>query len=101
MYTASHCMKPGCLCTHTHGCERGWIWKEYDDQVVYIDRQGKRSTKTIKREGVVPCMNCDSERYEIWLTALTYEDYIEKLQKRGYGKKKAYENEENSKTRVL
>jgi len=97
------CEKPSCICTHTDGCNAGWIDVDYwvDSKYKVVDEfamiEGKR-----KYEGAIPCQNCDYERWEIWKTSQNSKEYAERLRARStYNRTKAYESEENSKTRTL
>lgn len=97
------CQNSSCICTHTDGCEAGWIFQDYwvDSRYKVVDEfamiEGKR-----KYEGVIPCRNCDPERWEIWKTSRNSREYHERLMARStHNRTKAYENEEKSKTRTL
>lgn len=85
-----HCGNAGCICTHTQGCERGWIWGKHLDEhgVIY--------------EGVSPCAICDPDRYELFLHAKNRYELMEKLRSRGkHQRSQAYNESEQSKTKVL
>jgi len=102
MRKGKHCGKPSCICTHTDGCEAGWVFVQYwvnahGDQCSEFDTINK-----IQKEAVVPCQNCDYDRWYIWKTSTTSEEYNERLRARGtHNRIKAYELEESSKTRIL
>ena len=97
-----HCGASGCICTHTDGCDKGWILgKYYEDRVVKLP-SGVNSTITETFEGVSPCPMCDPDRYEIFMTSKTRLELFERLRKRGtHQRAKAYEDDEKSKTRTL
>ena len=98
----THCGWVDCPCMHTEGCERGWIWKEYYDNKYVTNKDGTKTKQSIRREGVIPCQICDSERYEIYLSSKSSFEYHQKLQARSKAKKaKQYEESELSKTRTL
>lgn len=96
------CDRTGCICTHTDGCEAGWIWVEY-----WVDSRGVKCSEfanipKTRYEGVIPCKNCDYDRWVIWNTSTTSKEYGERLRARSlHNRTKAYENEEQSKTRTL
>lgn len=97
-----HCGKPICICTHTDGCDAGWITSDY-----WVDRDGVRceefdNIQKTKHTGAVPCKTCDYDRWYIWNTSTTTEQYHERLRARGtHTRIKAYETEESSRTRIL
>lgn len=97
------CENSSCICTHTDGCDAGWIQEDY-----WVDSRGKRVSEfamienKTKYEGVVPCKNCDFERWEIWNSSHNSKDYHERLRARStHNRTKAYEAEEKSRTRTL
>jgi hypothetical protein len=90
MNIENHCGNTGCICTHTLGCEKGWIYVKHLDE------------KYVEYEGVSPCPICDPDRYEIFLTSKSRAELFERLRARGtHTKRKAYDEGENSKTRTL
>lgn len=97
-----HCGKPNCICTHTEGCDNGWVMVEYwvaSNGVICSEFDNIEKTK---HEGAVPCKNCDYDRWHIYKTSATSEEYYERLRARGaHTRIKAYEIEESSKTRIL
>ena len=98
----NHCGVTGCICTHTQGCERGWIYGKYNEDKVVKLPNGVHSTVTETFEGVSPCPICDPDCYEIFLTSKSRLELFERLRKRGtHQRAKAYNEEENSKTRTL
>ena len=98
-----HCGRAGCLCTHTHGCECGWIWTEYvDEKIIKRNNSGARDVIRQTYQGVYPCPVCDPERHSLYLNSKSHEEYTEALRNRGtFKKKKAYEDNERSETRTL
>jgi hypothetical protein len=77
------------------------VWVQYVEEVKRV-RQGIPSVTLIDREGVRPCMICDPERYEIWLTSKSSQEYHDRLSARSSHQKiKAYEKDERDKTRTL
>lgn len=96
------CEQLGCICTHTENCEAGWIWIKY-----WVDARGQKCSEFAniqKREyeGVVPCKNCDYERWTLWNSMSSSKEYGEALRARSHTNRiKSYENEERSKTRTL
>jgi len=96
-----HCHRAGCICTHTEPCYGGWVWIQYVEEVKRMVK-GIPSVTLVDREGVRPCMICDPERYEIWLTSKSSHEYHERLSARSSHQKiKAYEKDERDKTRTL
>lgn len=97
-----HCGKPSCICTHTDGCDKGWINVQY-----WVDSSGNICSEfdnidKTQHEGAVPCENCDYEKWHIWKSSTTSEEYHERLRARGtHTRIKAYEIEESSKTHTL
>lgn len=96
------CEDSSCICTHTDGCETGWIDVQY-----WVDNRGVICSEfanipKFRYEGVVPCKNCDYERWKIYNTSATTKEYGERLRARSvHTRIKAYEKEEESKTRTL
>ena len=99
----NHCYRTGCICTHTDGCEYGWIWIEYvDEKVIKRNTSGARDVIRRKYDGVYPCPICDPDRYQLYISSKSREEYHEELGNRGtFKKKKAYEENERSETRTL
>lgn len=83
-------------------CEAGWIFMEN-----IAEGSSGQQTKTdninpAQSGGVVPCKDCNYERWHIWNTSATKEEYFERLRARGkHNRIKAYEIEEEHKTRIL
>lgn len=51
-----HCGRAGCRCTHTEGCDRGWV-----DVPSYTD---PRTLQTYSP--VAPCPVCRPERFDLY-----------------------------------
>jgi hypothetical protein len=97
-----HCGVSGCICTHTLGCDKGWILGKFTEDKVVKLSNGISSTRTETFEGVSPCPMCDPDRYEIFITSKTRLELFERLRKRGtHQRAKAYDEDEKSKTRTL
>ena len=103
MNIENHCGKTGCICTHTHGCERGWIWIDYvDETIVKRNNSGARDAIRRKYQGVYPCPSCDPIRHELYISSKSTEEYLEKLRNRGnFKRQQAYDDNERSQTRTL
>lgn len=97
----NHCRRPNCRCTHTDGCERGFIWTTYEiEEVRYI--KGEQKIVRTKYEGVLFCEVCDPERAHIQKTSKSSEEFAERLRARSsYKSAENYERTEASKTRTL
>jgi len=90
MNLENHCGNASCECTHTHGCEKGWVYGKHLDE------------KFVEYEAVSPCPNCDPDRYEIFHTSKSRHELFERLRARGtHTRRKAYEDNDRSKTRTL
>lgn len=90
MNLENHCGNTGCICTHTEGCSKGWILGKHLDE------------NNVLYEGVSPCPICDPDRYEIFLTSKNRHELFERLRARGtHTRRKAYEEDERSRTRTL
>ena len=102
MNLEEHCGVSGCICTHTHGCSKGWILGKYSEEKIVKLPSGINSTITETFEGVSPCPMCDPDRYEIFMTSKSRLELFERLRKRGTHQRiKAYDDDEKSKTRTL
>ena len=96
-----HCGTSNCICTHTQGCEKGWILGKFTEDKIVKLPNGINSTVTETFEGVSPCPMCDPDRYEIFITSKTRLELFERLRKRGtHQRAKANEDDEKSKTRT-
>ena len=101
-YLENHCGKSGCMCTHTEGCEKGFIWVEYYEDDIRLLPDGSKKVKSVKREGVRFCHICDPERARIQQTARNGFELGEKLRALSkHNRKLAYEENESSRTRTL
>lgn len=91
------CIKPNCLCPHMN-CYKGWVDITVIEQV-YIDKDTKADVEKIYAE---PCQICDPERHRIIKTSQSPEERDRKLQALSKNKRsQSYEQNEQSKTRVL
>lgn len=97
-----HCGKIGCDCTHTQGCEHGWIFgKEPDRKIVHTKDGGTKVVETIY-EVVWPCMNCQPEKARIFANSRNRQELQENLRNRStFTRQKAYDESEERKTRTL
>jgi hypothetical protein len=97
----NNCNRLDCRCTHTDGCERGFIYTPY------LDRQEKRIRDEVKiiekwYDGVRFCPICDPERAHIQATSTSSEELGQRLRNRSQFKHaENYETQEASKTRTL
>jgi hypothetical protein len=97
----NHCGKMNCRCTHTDGCVKGFIEKDYVIKKFFDTPTGQRVVET-KYEGVVFCSTCDPERAHIQNTSRSSEEMTERLRARSHSKSSEnYQREESSKTRTL
>ncbi len=96
------CDRTGCICTHTDGCEAGWIYIVYWADARGVTCSEFANIPKTRYEAVVPCKNCDYDRWSICNTSNTSKEYGERLRARSlHNRTKAYEREEESKTRTL
>lgn len=97
----NRCTKLNCYCTHTDGCERGYIFVRYKHTEKRI-REGKEILKETWYDGVRFCPICDPERAHIQNTSTTSEEFAERLRNRSTLKSSAnYDKEEATRTRTL
>lgn len=102
MMNENHCRRLSCICTHTDDCERGWIFVRYPVTTRHRDKEGTWHEKVRWYDGVRPCRTCDPERAAIFEAAKSSEELGEMLQNRStYNRQKAYEEQEQNKTRTL
>lgn len=98
----NRCERTNCYCTHSDGCERGWIHVKYSHTTRHLDRQGNWHKKVTWYDGVQPCAICDPERARIFEQAKSSKELGELLRNRSTHKKQAaYEEQEFNKTRTL
>jgi hypothetical protein len=96
-----HCQRINCRCTHTEGCERGFIYIRYAHITERIVNGEKNSTETWY-DGVRFCPVCDPERAHIQKTSTSSEELGYRLRERSkYKHAENYENQEAQKTRTL
>mgnify|MGYP003350867971 CR=1 FL=1 len=101
MLNDNHCRRTNCRCTHTDGCERGFIWVEY---IVRTEKmvKGERTIVQKAHEGVKFCPVCDPERAHIQQTSNSSEELAERLRARSkLTSADNYERTEAQKTRTL
>ena len=95
------CNRLDCRCTHTDGCERGYIYLKY------LDRQEKMFNGEVRivekwYDGVRFCQVGDTERAHIQATSTSSEELGQRLRNRSQFKHaENYETQEASKTRTL
>lgn len=97
----NHCERLNCRCTHTEGCEKGYIWTRYSVKDEHI-RNGETIVVEKWYEGVLFCPTCDPERAQIQKTSGSSEELSYRLGQRSkYKHAENYENQEAQKTRTL
>ena len=97
----NRCNKTNCICTHTDGCDRGYIYIRYSNKKIII-RDGVQNTVEIWYDGVRFCPICDPERAHIQNTSTTSEEFAERLRNRSTLKSSDnYDKEEATRTRTL
>ena len=95
------CNRLNCYCTHTDGCEKGFIYVRYADKKIII-RDGVQTEIEVWYDGVRFCPICDPERAHIQSTSTSSEEMAERLRSRSQFKySENYEKQETSKTRTL
>lgn len=95
------CERTNCICTHTEGCEKGFIFTRYKD-VKEIVREGEKKTIETWYDGVLFCPTCYPERAFIQRTSQSSEEMSHRLRERSSLKStENYEKSEESKTRTL
>lgn len=96
-----HCGRINCRCTHTEGCEKGFISIRYVDKQEKI-RNGERITIETWYDGVQFCSVCDPERAHIQQSSTSSEEMAHRLRERSkYKHAETYEQKESEKTRTL
>lgn len=97
----NHCGRLNCRCTHTEGCERGFIslrYADYQEKIV----KGEKIEVVTWYNGVQFCSVCEPERAHIQNTSITSEELGQRLRERSkYKHAENYENKESEKTRTL
>lgn len=97
----NHCGRLNCRCTHTEGCEKGYISIRYVDRQEFI-KKGEKITKEVWYDGAVFCSVCDPERAHIQQTSTSTEEMGQRLRERSkYKHAENYEQKESEKTRTL
>lgn len=97
-----HCGQTNCDCTHTQGCEFGWIYGTETDRKVAKTRDGETIVTEQKYEVVSPCQNCRPELYNIFATSRSRQELQERLRSRSnHNRLKTFEESEERKTKTL
>ena len=97
----NHCGKLNCRCTHTEGCEKGFIHIRYLD---HQERMNKGEKIVVEKwyDGVQFCSVCNYERAAIQNTSVSTEEMGQRLRERSkYKHAENYDNKESEKTRTL
>ena len=95
------CERINCICTHTEGCDRGFIFTRYKD-VKELNVNGEKKTIETWYDGVLFCPTCYPERAFIQRTSATSEEMQHRLRERSHLKAtENYEKSEERKTNVL
>lgn len=101
MNIENHCGRLNCQCTHTEGCERGYIWVRYRDVRTVNSSEGKKEVVTWY-DGVHFCKICDPDRAYLQSISRTSDELQQRLRERSNHKQaENYEKQEASKTRTL
>lgn len=96
-----HCGRINCVCTHTDGCVKGFIYTRYVDRKELI-KNGEKKVVETWYDGVLFCPTCDPERAHIQNTSRSSEEMTQRLRERSSLKSSDYyDKEEASKTRTL
>jgi len=97
----TRCHRVNCYCTHTDGCEKGYIWVRYKHTEKRV-REGKQIVIETWYDGVRFCPVCDPERAHIQNTSTSSEEMAERLRNRSTLKSSDnYDKEEATRTRTL
>lgn len=97
----NRCVKSTCFCTHTDGCEKGFIWVRYKHTEKRV-RHGEEILIETWYDGVRFCPVCDPERAHIQETSKSSEEMAERLHARSPRKSaENYDKEEATRTRTL
>lgn len=97
----NHCGRLNCRCTHTEGCERGFVHIRYLDEEIKT-RKGEKIVVERWYDGVQFCSVCNAERAHIQQTSMSTQEIGQRL--RGlssYKNTENYEKQEAGKTRTL
>lgn len=96
------CNRLYCRCTHTDGCEGGFIAHSYIVKRKRIDREGNTFFAEMVYDGVQPCPVCDPERARIVASSRSSVEIGERLRERSViNAKDNYEKNEMGQTRTL
>lgn len=97
----NHCGGLNCRCTHTEGCERGFIHVRYLDEEIKT-RKGERIVVERWYDGVQFCSVCYADRAHIQQTSMSTQEMGQRLRERSsYKNTENYEKQEAGKTRTL
>ena len=97
-----HCGKSSCSCTHSFGCEFGWIWGIEKERKVSRRPNGEEVVVVKQYDVVRPCPNCLPEKAVIFAQASNRRELQEALKKQSLSaKQKDYEETERNKTKTL
>jgi uncharacterized Zn finger protein (UPF0148 family) len=97
----TRCNKTNCICTHTDGCEKGYIWVRYKNTEKRM-RHGEQILIETWYDGVRFCPICDPERAHIQNTSTSSEELAERLRNRSSLRSSDnYDREEATRTRTL
>ena len=97
----TRCNRTNCICTHTDGCDKGFIFVRYK-HIEKRMREGKEILIETWYDGVRFCPVCDPERAHIQATSISSEELAERLNNRSHFKySENYEKQEMNKTRTL
>ena len=95
------CNRTNCICTHTDGCEKGYIWVRYKNTEKRM-RLGEQILIETWYDGVRFCPICDPERAHIQDTSTSSEELAERLKNRSSLRSSDnYDREEATRTRTL
>lgn len=97
-----HCGQTNCDCTHTQGCEFGWIFGKETDRRVTRTKDGETKVIETTYEVAYPCSNCQPEKARIFATARNRQELQEMLRSRSnHNRLKTFEESEERKTKTL
>jgi uncharacterized Zn finger protein (UPF0148 family) len=97
----TRCNRTNCICTHTDGCEKGYIWVRYKNTKKRM-RHGEQILIETWYDGVRFCPICDPERAHIQNTSTSSEELAERLRNRSSLRSSDnYDREEATRTRTL
>ena len=98
----NHCFRAGCRCSHTHGCEKGWIWGISVVKRIVVLKDKTQDIVTQEYDSVSPCPNCDPDRAELFCDSKERHELMDALQNRSTNKRvQYYKDSERNKTKTL